>query len=622
MKDKQKLLQLKATLFDFNHKFTNKNIEMHEIIKAFNGKFTKFLNCKHSIMFIDEQELARLAPNRKDSLLKQYISTDIAYLNKLDQLYSKTNDNVLVKSSPLLLHGKSYSDYIIMKLSTATNFEGYYVLAYDTKPTKSRKLLVGTQQIINQHFEILCDYFYDQLIRKRNQTIFQLSANLHSVYNTIDVLKRVYRSITSLYPNFSYRFLMSHEHGDTSIPIFPMEYGNNHDFLGAKAFMNNTLQVEQKKKENQTIIYTPLTGRQGVYGVIEVTIPLLLHLNESDLDFMNQSSKMIGRAVERTTLYQSSTQLITDLQHINLASRDLNRNLEKAEISESVKKHITDSCHAEEIGIIFLSNGKESASKYTITEESTPYFKLSQAEDFVDYLYDKLRKSKEAILSGNFKIEGILIPFNSVMVIPMLDSEKMFGFIVIAHENPYYFSFDKYKFVQSFVQHASLAYANSMLKEKLRQTAITDYLTNLYMRNYLDEKIDQYMNQDQGGSFMLLDIDDFKDVNDTYGHYVGDKVLIQIAQILKRIIKDNEIAARWGGEEFAVYLPYCNEKYAQDVANQIRLHIKDGTEPNVTVSIGIATWCNDKHSIEELFIRADEALYKAKESGKNKIVMN
>src|SRR5699024_10574896 len=105
----------------------------------------------------------------------------------------------------------------------------------------------------------------------------------------------------------------------------------------------------------------------------------------------------------------------------------------------------------------------------------------------------------------------------SIMVIPMLDSERMFGFIIIAHEKPYYFSFDKYKFVQSFVQHAALAYANSILKEKLRETAITDYLTSLYMRNYLDEKIDTHMNNDQGGSFMLLDVDDFKLVNDTYG---------------------------------------------------------------------------------------------------------
>src|SRR5699024_1390586 len=136
-----------------------------------------------------------------------------------------------------------------------------------------------------------------------------------------------------------------------------------------------------------------------------------------------------------------------------------------------------------------------------------------------------------------------------------------------------------------------------------------------------DKKIDQHMTSGQGGSFMLLDVDDFKLVNDTYGHYVGDKVLIQIARILKNSINDNEIAARWGGEEFAVYLPYYNLEYAKEVAENISLQIKESTDPNVTVSIGISLWNDKRRSIEELFIEADEALYEAKETGKDRIII-
>lgn len=622
MINKQKILEIKATLFDFQELFTQNDKQIKEMMQYSYEKIKHVLQADDASIYMDKQRLARIAPNGHPEKLKEFISTNASTLGSFAKQFKDQKSKVLINRSPITLNDKTYPYHVIMRLEEAANFQGYYVFTFEQDLEIEHKTMEEIQQIIDQHFKILCDNFYEKVIRKRNQTLFQLSANLHSVYNTIDVLKRVYRSVKLLYPYFEYRFLMSHEYDDTTMPIYTIEYYDNNEFLGTKAFMNNKMQIDLKLEENKTIIYTPLTGRQGVYGIFEVTIPMLINLTKADIDFIKQSSKMIGRAVERTTLYQSSTQLVTDLQHINLASRDLNRNLEKSEISESVKKHIVDSCQAEEIGIVFLPNGEETNKPFSITEESTSYFKLPQADEFVHYLLERLHKDTESILSGNFKVEGMSIPFNSVMVIPMLDSERMFGFIVLAHEKPYYFSFDKYKFVQSFVQHAALAYANSILKEKLRETAITDYLTNLYMRNYLDKQIDRFMTEDDGGSFMLLDVDDFKLVNDTYGHYVGDKVLIQIADVLRETVNNNEIAARWGGEEFAVYLPYCDEMYAEEIANRIRHAIQEQTDPKVTVSIGISSWCDSHHSIEELFIQADEALYKAKETGKNRIVIN
>ena len=619
---KQMILELKANLFDFHNLFIHKHNRINEVMKHSYQELMKGLQFDDAKFFIDSQELARLAPNQQHPLLKNYISTDRRYLSMLAAQFPNDESQVQMNHTGITLHDVHFPFYIVMKLCSSNNFNGYYMFVYSDEPDFDFEMIEEIQQVINKHFVAICNHFQERFTQERNELLFQLSANLHSIYSTTDVLKRVYRSLALLYPKYECRFLMSHEYEDPTIPVYTMEFLDNRNYLGAKAFMNNTLQVEMLDKEEKTIIYSPLAGRQGVYGVFEIKIPGLVDLNESDYDFIQQSSIMIGRAVERTTLYQSSTQLITDLQFINVATRDLNRNLEMAEISESVKKHIIDSCQAEEIGIVLLPNDESVSEKYVITEESTTYFKLSRANDPVKYLYKALQKNPEPILSGNFKIEDIPIPFNSVMVIPMWDSERMFGFIVIAHEKPYYFSFDKYKFVQSFVQHAALAYTNSLLKEKLRQTAITDYLTKLYTRNYLDEKIDAHMGEQNGGAFMLFDVDDFKLVNDTFGHYVGDKVLIQIADILRSTLNDKEIAARWGGEEFAVYLPYCDAIYAEKIARQIRLSIKENTEPTVTVSIGISTWCTNRHSIEELFIKADEALYEAKSTGKNRIIIN
>lgn len=622
MEEKSILLQLKATLFDMHDVFTNENYKIQDALMEVNKKLKHTLQATEIKLFINQQQLTRLAPDSYHALRLSNISTDENWINSLKKKFSESKEDVLLLQEQLTLDHRPYLHYIVMKLQSPTNFKAYYLLTYDEKPTINHEVLIEMQQVVNKFFEVFCNHFYERFLQERNQLLFQLSANLHSVYRTTDVLKRVYSSVKILYPAFSYRFLMSHEYDDSSLPIDTINYSDNSQSLDTKAFMNNEIQLDLNYEQNKTVIYAPLTGRQGVYGVLEIVIPRAIVPNESDYHFINQSSKMIGRAVERTTLYQSSNQLITDLQSINLATRDINRNLEMAEISESVKKHIYNSCQAEEIGIVMLTKDNEGRETYRITKESTAYFKLSRAKDFVHYLTKRLKKNSEPILSGNFKIESLPVPFNSVMVIPMWDSEKMFGFIVIAHEKPYYFSFDKYKFIQSFVQHAALAYTNSLLKEQLRETAITDYLTKLYMRNYLDKKIDQHMATNQGGTFMLLDVDDFKLVNDTYGHYVGDRVLIQIANVLKNTLNDNEIAARWGGEEFAVYLPYSNAEYAEEVARNISSSIKTKTKPNVTVSIGISTWSEGRHSIEELFIRADEALYEAKSTGKDCIVFN
>src|SRR5699024_3119693 len=108
--------------------------------------------------------------------------------------------------------------------------------------------------------------------------------------------------------------------------------------------------------------------------------------------------------------------------------------------------------------------------------------------------------------------------------------------------------------------------------------------------------------------------------NDTYGHHVGDHVIIQVAEVIKHQLGPEEIAARWGGEELAVYLPQADMEHALQMAKKIRKGARKKTNPRATISSSIATWSKDKQSsVRDLFIRAEKALYKAKNSGKNRI---
>lgn len=167
-------------------------------------------------------------------------------------------------------------------------------------------------------------------------------------------------------------------------------------------------------------------------------------------------------------------------------------------------------------------------------------------------------------------------------------------------------------------------------REDLLQTqASHDPLTSLYNRRYFEEEINRRisLNTDDVFSVFMIDADHFKRVNDTYGHKVGDKVLIKLASTIEKALRDKDVVARYGGEEFIVYLSKSTANDALVVAERLRKAISEvtvlsdsGEEIHFTVSIGIASSAASK-DINSLVKMADDALYQAKESGRNRCVI-
>ena len=161
---------------------------------------------------------------------------------------------------------------------------------------------------------------------------------------------------------------------------------------------------------------------------------------------------------------------------------------------------------------------------------------------------------------------------------------------------------------------------------ELEQLSITDRLTGLYNRLYLDRTLTREMAtaQRSGNAFslILIDVDKFKSVNDTYGHPVGDQVLIKVSEILQSRVRVTDVAGRWGGEEFLVICPATDADGAVEVAEKLRALIEQ-TEftqaRNCTASFGVSTY-TEGDTIAALVTRTDQALYSAKESGRNKVV--
>lgn len=170
-------------------------------------------------------------------------------------------------------------------------------------------------------------------------------------------------------------------------------------------------------------------------------------------------------------------------------------------------------------------------------------------------------------------------------------------------------------------------YELSKYNKKLLYLSQTDILTKLYNRTKIDQALNIQMERakrtQRHFAVLLLDIDFFKKVNDTFGHPVGDAVLIQLANIAKQSIRSYDIIGRWGGEEFLVLCPESTLQEAQQVAQRIRTHIKNAhfsTNTIHTISIGVAMM-REEDTPNTLIARADKALYRAKDEGRDRVIL-
>jgi diguanylate cyclase (GGDEF)-like protein len=174
-----------------------------------------------------------------------------------------------------------------------------------------------------------------------------------------------------------------------------------------------------------------------------------------------------------------------------------------------------------------------------------------------------------------------------------------------------------------------LSTERTRMMEKLQKLATTDGLTKLYnSRSFytqLELEVDRFNRYKHPLSILLLDIDNFKDFNDTYGHLEGDKALVRFSQIIKTCLRTNDSAYRYGGEEFTVLLPETNGEEAKTVAQRIRASLEmekfvpaPDKNAQLTISIGVTQYF-PKEELSSFIRRADQAMYLSKKNGRNRV---
>jgi len=218
----------------------------------------------------------------------------------------------------------------------------------------------------------------------------------------------------------------------------------------------------------------------------------------------------------------------------------------------------------------------------------------------------------------------------SIITVPVIHGGQIAGLIVAASTKP-----DAFKHADvSFVYHAANRFATiSLAFNRFRDMAIHDDLTGMYNRRFMDENLRHIwllcQRNRQPLSFIMMDIDDFKVINDSHGHQIGDQVLREAARIIQASIRSSDVPARLGGDEFAIILPETDPADARIVCRRILTNFRmspfavNNRKISFTTSIGVASCMVEHlHSHTDLIQEADDALYAAKRAGKNQFVQS
>ncbi|WP_060819473.1 diguanylate cyclase [Paenibacillus riograndensis] len=461
----------------------------------------------------------------------------------------------------------------------------------------------------------------------RRSLLFQIVQRMHDNIDVDAVLTEVIDSISAMYPGARLELFMSQDHRSANPLVKPLPLHWGDDDVCARAFKDGRVSLYAGREDNHSVeIGLPLGGKQGVYGVFHMVMDKPA-FPEVDLRFLSMVADTAGTAFENAKLYERSNQLIRELRMSNELTQRLNQSLRLGDIFQFAFEELLEMFDADYCCILHMNEDKGGLEAIACNYHPLQGEILEIGEGLGGRVYttgEALILSDYRNADGSYSRLMNATGSNSVIATPLNVGGEVRGAIMLTHREPHFFSYDSYRLLQAMAGHIGLAVGNARLHAEVRRLANRDSLTGLYARHYLDEIIKDKQITEFCGSLIVVDIDQFKMVNDTYGHQKGDKILRQVSEIVKSSIRQGDIAARWGGEELAVYLPQLGVQQAVFVAERIRKQVMSETDPCVTVSCGIAewSWTDDKVSVESLFYRADMALYEAKNNGRNQVVLD
>ena len=396
---------------------------------------------------------------------------------------------------------------------------------------------------------------------------------------------------------------------------------------------------------SNTPVITVIAGsrEKGIEASIACKADLYIHRPFLDKDLDHKLQMLIGLQEANSALKQE----IHHLQTINDLTQLISSTLDPIELLHRIVKRIAEIMPVTRCSIIridWLQKYAHVVASFETPNLTAIKLSLKKYPEIEEALLNKKPVIVRDIASDPLmaSVRDIIAPLGirSILVMPIIFEEKVIGTLFLrTSRTQHEFSEKEIRLLKTISDASANTLHNAFLfaqvedeKTRLEKLAITDYLTGIYNIRYFYHRIIEEFSRSERYvlpiTCLMLDIDFFKKINDSYGHKTGDVVLKEFSLLLKKHVRKSDVLARYGGEEFIVMLPQTTANGAIAEAERIRNAIKTHkfkslkNQIGITVSIGIATFPNTKiKTHDDLISASDDALYEAKKSGRDRVIV-
>jgi len=388
------------------------------------------------------------------------------------------------------------------------------------------------------------------------------------------------------------------------------------------------------------LISLPFFVNGQVSGILNVErSPHLPPPAEEQLARLEEFAQQVATTVQNVRLYEGLTRRVEELSVLYEVGRELSSSLELDKLLRKIVDSATRVLGCEICSLMLFDEQKETLRiRYAkgLSPKLVREVKVRPGEDSVT---GWVAETGKPLLVEDVETHPLFrrksrakYSTKSLLSVPLLIRSEVVGVLNVNNKrNDEVFTAEDQEVLMMLASQAAVAIENARLYEDLERLAITDGLTKLYVPRHFHEELDKELRRatryQRDLSLLMIDIDHFKNINDTYGHPQGDVVLQELAGLLRRYGRQDDILARYGGEEFVVALVETNEQGAALAAERIRRAVEthefelDGQRVPITVSVGVANFPGDANTKKDLIAHADQALYAAKRAGRNRVCL-
>ncbi len=389
-----------------------------------------------------------------------------------------------------------------------------------------------------------------------------------------------------------------------------------------------------KEEHHGSAICVPILNEKDLFGVLYVESAESNAFEQEDATTLETLANQISASLQRASLYSRSQELLRIMSTVQAASRVISSSLDLETIFESVVKELKKNFGYTHVSIFLLKEDYLHIGAQIGYPEETMFRKIHISQG----VHGRTVKTKKAQFIQDVSKEPIYLPadhdISSEICVPLLKDDIVLGTINVEGAADSRLTQSDLDMLTTLAIPIALAVDNARLHAQVKAMALTDAVSGLPNRHAFEEALDAEVERatrfGHHLSLIIFDLDSFKDYNDEWGHPAGDLRLKATADLVHINLRKYDMAARYGGDEFAIILPNTDQSSALEFAK--RLHhaaqastletpIEGKGVAGYTISMGIASFPNDGNTLTTLLLAADHAALKAKRLGKNQIYL-